>query len=127
MVSSFSAKIMVLIERLLVIRSALPATEVWSTDSADASTSKRTASPLWICGFTFKVIPTSSRVIVVNGLVLVLEAVEPVRKGTFWPTIISASWLSMVIILGVDNILAKVLVVMACIIKPKLGLPPLSV
>src|SRR5690554_1099421 len=45
MVSSFSAKIMVLIERLLVIKSALPATEVWSTDSADASTSSRTAIP----------------------------------------------------------------------------------
>ena len=33
---------------------------------------------------------------------------EPVTKGTFWPTVIYASWLSRVSRLGVDRILALV-------------------
>ena len=60
---------------------------------------------------TSRVKPTSSRWMVVNGLLAPLEpvVVEPVRNGTFWPTTILAFSLSMVVMLGVDNRLTSVL------------------
>ena len=73
------------------------------------SISSLMALPSLICGRTLSFRPTSSRLMVWKGLVGV-EAVpvvvkEPVTKGRFSPTTISASSLSMVTMFGVESTL----------------------
>ncbi|MNY36273.1 hypothetical protein D3C86_1707490 [compost metagenome] len=85
-----------LIERLLVIRST--AWTVWVTtgamDEISCSISRRRLAPSLICGVTLRVTPMSWRSMVVKGLSApeALVVKEPVWKGTFWPTRISAFW-----------------------------------
>ena len=72
----------------------------------------RIVPPSPICDLMRSVRPTSLRSIVWKGLfepeVLVVN--EPVRKGTFWPTMIFASSLSSATMFGVASTLALVLV-----------------
>ncbi len=68
-----------------------------------------TASPSLICGVMVSLVPTSWRLMVWNGLTVPVVPVAleklPVRNGTSWPTLISASSLSMVTIDGVPRML----------------------
>ncbi len=69
-----------------------------------AQTSSRTTPPSCTRGTTRRVRPTSSRLMVVKGLVeLPSVAKLPVRNGTFWPTTISAGSLSSTVMLGEDS------------------------
>ena len=47
----------------------------------------------------------SCRSMVWKGLSFAEESCVPVTKGTFWPTMISASWLSIVTRVGVERML----------------------
>ncbi len=78
-----------------------------------------------MCGVTFSVTPISWRSMVVKGLLAPAASVvyEPVWNGTFWPTRISASWLSRVSRLGVESRLLLLLDDSAVISAPKLRVP----
>src|SRR5450830_771126 len=77
-------------------------------------------SPIW--GLIFRVMPTSLRSMVWNGLEELLVVVyEPVTKGTFWPTTILASSLSSVITLAVDRMLVPDMVSRADAMVPNVS------
>jgi hypothetical protein len=65
---------------------------------------------------TFNWMPTSSRLIVVNGFEVPspVEDELPVMNGTFSPTMIFASWLSSVRTLGVESRLTLAFDASAC-------------
>src|SRR5450830_90670 len=78
-------------------------------------------SPIW--GLIFRVMPTSLRSMVWNGLeeLLLVVVYEPVTKGTFWPTTILASSLSSVITLAVDRMLVPDMVSRADAMVPNVS------
>ena len=97
-------------ERLLVMRSEAPLTEVGATFDTSWKISSLMVPPSETCGLILSVKPTSLRSIVWKGLATppALGGKEvPVMNGTFWPTTILASALSSVMRLGVDRMFAK--------------------
>ena len=75
---------------------------------ADTSskTASRTIAPSEICGVSRSVMPTSSRSMVAKVLLRLVSLVARLAtKGTFWPTTISASSLSVVSTFGAERML----------------------
>ena len=65
--------------------------------------------PSEICGVMRSVIPTSRRSTVAKVLARLVSLVDrEATKGTFWPTTISASWLSVVRMFGAERMLTSV-------------------
>ena len=128
MVSPSSASTVVLSCRLVVTMSTASPTESFTAEVSCSSSRRMVFNPAtW--GVTFNVRPTSSRWMVVNGLDTpdpVLDAC-PVTNGTFSPTIIDASWLSRVRMLGVDSRLVLVVEASACTSAPHSKSPSASV
>ncbi len=104
-----SIRMVVLIERLLVEMSAESASFAPGEESS-CSILSWMASPSLMCGVTLRMVPTSSRWMVSNGLVVPLTAaVElvywPVISGISCVTFTSASSLFMVMTRGVEMML----------------------
>ena len=97
----------VVIVRVFVTRSTAPRRPALKLE-VSCSIVSFTPLPSLICGVIFRLVPTSSRWIVWNGFTLPLLPLPvfvncPVRNGTSWPTLISASSLSSVTICGVET------------------------
>ena len=87
---------------------------VGASEDTSCLMSSRTVSPSLMCGVTVSCRPTSLRSMVWNGLVgwfvppvVCVLVYWPVRNGTSWPTLITASWLSSVTTEGVDSTLLR--------------------
>jgi hypothetical protein len=97
---------LVLIDRLAVISPPACEARLVRFDTS-CRIARRTVSSMVICGVTRRVRPTSCRSMVWNGwsgmVVSPTVANEPVTKGTFCATTISASWLFRVRIEGVES------------------------
>ena len=64
--------------------------------------------PSEICGVMRSVMPTSRRSMVLKTLPRLVSLVDvEAMNGTFWPTTISASWLSVVRMFGADRMLTS--------------------